>query len=404
MKRRSRKLAPAVRNSMWRGYNSRRHGPWSGNMAYSLARLPFSPVPPPTSTAAHARLAARDCSSFAILLAKFMAGSPLPASAPTDLDVHPRPFLWPWWRGAASYPPPAPCRHAAPGGSPSRPRGCLRLWLRRIAGGSSSGRKPCGARVRPVPRIRASCRSARQWLSKCPRPRPLFPNWAAAIKPGLVVLVVLAFLTLESCEVLKINSGHAGRDRNRKFIPDRNADPVLHPSLLSGSPGGLRSTVFLKTLSGTIDRKSTRLLPSDEGNGGDAGQRMRASHPAGLPALKSSQSRGQLCHPMGSGVMGNRGSCLRKHLPLRDRKSRKHPDGLVTSDVPAVSKPPTLEEAEIASTRQRCSRQYLRNPEIGSTRQQHPRQPGKTRDRAAHVSSVGANPEPSIIGGNRWEV
>src|ERR1035441_1028573 len=122
-----------------------------------------------------------------------MAGSPLPASAPTDLDVHPRPFLWPWWRGAASYPPPAPCRHAAPGGSPSRPRGCLRLWLRRIAGGSSSGRKPCGARVRPVPRIRASCRSARQWLSKCPRPRPLFPNWAAAIKPGLVVLIVLVF-------------------------------------------------------------------------------------------------------------------------------------------------------------------------------------------------------------------
>src|ERR1022692_4397095 len=128
-----------------------------------------------------------------------MAGSPLPASAPTDLDVHPRPFLWPWWRGAASYPPPAPCRHAAPGGSPLRPRGCLRLWLRRIAGGSSPGRKRCGARVRTVPRIPASCRSARQWLSKCPRPRPLFPYWAAAIKPGLVVLVVLVFSTLESC-------------------------------------------------------------------------------------------------------------------------------------------------------------------------------------------------------------
>src|ERR1017187_4491278 len=190
MKRRSRKVAPAARNSMWRGYNSRRYGPSSGNMVNSLARLPFSPVPPPTSTAAHARLAARDCSSFAILLAKFMAGSPLPASAPTDLDVHPRPFLWLWRRGAASYPPPAPCRHAAPGGSPSRPRGCLRLWLRRIAGGSSSGRKRCGGRVRTVPRIPASCRSARQWLSKCPRPRPLFPYWAAAIKPGLVVLVV----------------------------------------------------------------------------------------------------------------------------------------------------------------------------------------------------------------------
>src|ERR1019366_4783979 len=162
----------------------------------------FPPVPPPTSPAARARLAARDCSSFAVLLAKFMAGSPLPASAPTDLDVHPRPFLWPWWRGAASYPPPAPCRHAAPGGSSSR-GGCLRLWRHRIAGGSSSGRKRRGARVRTVPRIRASCRSARQWLSKCPRPRPLFPYWAAAIKPGLVVLVVYFFSTLESCEVLK---------------------------------------------------------------------------------------------------------------------------------------------------------------------------------------------------------
>ena len=168
---------------------------------------------------------------------------------------------------------------------------------------------------------------------------------------------------------------------NRKYIPDRNADPVLRPSLLSGIPGGLRSTVFLKTLSGTIPHSSQMLLPSDEGNGGDAGQRMRASHLAGLPALKSSQSRGQLCHPMGSGIMGNRGSCLRKHLPLRPSRSRKHPDGLVTSDVPAVSKPPTLEEAEIASTRQRCSRQYLRNPEIGSTRQQHHRQHRRSRDR-----------------------
>jgi hypothetical protein len=178
----------------------------------------------------------------------------------------------------------------------------------------------------------------------------------------------------------------------------------LHPSLLSDSPGGLRSTVFLKTLSGTIPHSSQMLLPSDEGNGGDAGQRMRASHPAGLPALKSSQSRGQLCHPMGSWIMGNIGNCLRKHLPLRPSRSRKHPDGLVTSDVPAVSKPPTLEEAEIASTRQRCSRQYLRNPEIGSTRQQHHRQHRRSRDRSAHVSYVGANPEPSIIGGNRWEV
>src|ERR1022692_3863099 len=97
---------------------------------------------------------------------------------------------------------------------------------------------------------------------------------------------------------------------NRKYIPDRNADPVLRPSLLSGSPGGLRSTVFLKTLSGTIPHSSQMLLPSDEGNGGDAGQRMRASHLAGLPAFKSSQSRGQLCHPMGSGIMGNRGSLL----------------------------------------------------------------------------------------------
>src|ERR1039457_1760715 len=102
-------------------------------------------------------------------------------------------------------------------------------------------------------------------------------------------------------------------DRNRKFIPDRNADPVLHPSLLSGSPGGLRSTVFLKTLSGTIPHSSQMLLPSDEGNG------------------------------MGGGIMGNRGRCLRKLLPLRPSRSRKHPDGLVTSDVPAVSKPPTLE-------------------------------------------------------------
>src|ERR1035438_10283519 len=60
-------------------------------------------------------------------------------------------------------------------------------------------------------------------------------------------------------------------DRNRKFIPDRNADPVLHPSLLSGSPGGLRSTVFLKTLSGTIPHSSQMLLPSDEGRSGQTG-------------------------------------------------------------------------------------------------------------------------------------
>src|ERR1022692_2658334 len=54
------------------------------------------------------------------------------------------------------------------------------------------------------------------------------------------------------------------------------------------------------------------LLPSDEGNGGDAGQRMRASHLAGLTALKSSESRGQLCHPMGSGIRANRGCLLEK--------------------------------------------------------------------------------------------
>src|ERR1035438_10915534 len=73
---------------------------------------------------------------------------------------------------------------------------------------------------------------------------------------------------------------------NRKYIPDRNADPVLRTSLLSGIPGGLRSTVFLKTLSGTIPHSSQMLLPSDDANGGDAGQRMRASHPAGLPVCK----------------------------------------------------------------------------------------------------------------------
>ena len=36
--------------------------------------------------------------------------------------------------------------------------------------------------------------------------------------------------------------------------------------------------------------------------------------------------------------MGNRGNCLRKHLPLWP--VTKDPDGLVTSDAPAVSKPP----------------------------------------------------------------
>ena len=75
-------------------------------------------------------------------------------------------------------------------------------------------------------------------------------------------------------------------DRESEVHTRPNADPVLHPSLLSGIPGGLRSTVFLKTLSGTIPHSSQMLLPSDEGNGGDAGQRMRASHPAGLPVCK----------------------------------------------------------------------------------------------------------------------
>ena len=109
---------------------------------------------------------------------------------------------------------------------------------------------------------------------------------------------------------------------------------MLHPSLLSDSPGGLRSTVFLKTLSGTIPHSSQMLLPSDEGNGGDAGQRMRASHLAGLPALKSSQSRGQLCHPMGSWIMGNIGNCLREHLPLSPSRLRERPHGARDRDVP----------------------------------------------------------------------